>query len=322
MRPLLPLAGAAVLLGLSACAAPATPGAGASATSTKAPVAIATTTQLGSILGDITACAGETSTTLMRPGTDPHDFALASDQVAAMTRAKLVVANGLGLEGGMAAALANVKADGGRVYEVAPDVDPLAYADLEADHAGEAGTHTTHEHGTYDPHVALDASRMARAATNIGAQLAEVTGNAEYTRCGGVVSGQINETDAEVRRILGSIPAERRVLVTDHEAFNYFAKAYDFRVAGVVIPGGSTDAEPSSSEIAAIVRVVQAEKVPAIFSNVSVNSHLIEAVAREAGADVTVVPLFVDSVGGPGSGAETYRALMTRNAELITAALT
>jgi len=321
MRPLLPLAGAAVLLGLSACAAPATPGAGASATSTKAPVAIATTTQLGSILGDITACAGETSTTLMRPGTDPHDFALASDQVAAMTRAKLVVANGLGLEGGMAAALANVKADGGRVYEVAPDVDPLAYADLEADHAGEAGTHTTHEHGTYDPHVALDASRMARAAENIGRELTAATGDAKYTACGAQVGTQLRQTDTEVRQILAVIPTARRVLITDHEAFNYFAQAYEFEVAGVVVPGGSTDAEPSSADIAAIVAVVKAEGVPAIFSNVAVNPKLVEAVAREAGGGVRVVPLFVDSVGGPGSGAETYRTLMTTNAQAIAAAL-
>jgi zinc/manganese transport system substrate-binding protein len=284
-------------------------------------VAIATTTQLGSILGDITACAGETSTTLMRPGTDPHDFALASDQVAAMTRAKLVVANGLGLEGGMAAALANVKADGGRVYEVAPDVDPLAYADLEADHAGEAGTHTTHEHGTYDPHVALDASRMARAAENIGRELTAATGDAKYTACGAQVGTQLRQTDTEVRQILAVIPTARRVLITDHEAFNYFAQAYEFEVAGVVVPGGSTDAEPSSADIAAIVAVVKAEGVPAIFSNVAVNPKLVEAVAREAGGGVRVVPLFVDSVGGPGSGAETYRTLMTTNAQAIAAAL-
>lgn len=321
MRPLLPLAGAAVLLGITACAAPAAPAPGASAaqTAAKTPVAIATTTQLGSILGDVTACAGETSTTLMRPGTDPHDFALASDQVAAMARAKLVVANGLGLEGGMASALANVKADGGRVYEVAPDVDPLAYADLEADHAGEAGTHS-HEHGTYDPHVALDAGRMARAAENIGKQLTAATGDAKYTACGAEVGAEIARTDTQVKQILAAIPTERRVLITDHEAFNYFAQAYGFEVAGVVVPGGSTDAEPSSADIARIVAVVRAEGVPAIFSNAAVNPKLVEAVAREAGS-VKVVPLHVGSVGAAGSGAETYRALMVSNAEAIAAAL-
>ena len=319
MRPLLPLAGAALLLGLSACAAPASPGTPADS-ATPGPVAIATTTQLGSILGDITACAGETSTTLMRPGTDPHDFALASDQVAAMTRAKLVVANGLGLEGGMASALASVKADGGRVYEVAPDVDPIAYADLEAAHAGETGTHT-HAQGTYDPHIALDARRMARAAENIGKQLTAATGEAKYTQCGTQVGAEISQTDADVREILAAIPAARRVLVTDHEAFNYFAQSYGFDVAGVVVPGGSTDAEPSSADIAAIVAVVKAKGVPAIFSNAAVNPKLVEAVAREAGGGVQVVPLYVDSVGEAGSGAETYRALMTKNAQAIAAAL-
>ena len=66
----------------------------------------------------------------MKPGVDPHDFALASDQMAALTRAKLVVANGLGLEGGLATALKNVKADGGRVYEVAPDAVSYTHLDV------------------------------------------------------------------------------------------------------------------------------------------------------------------------------------------------
>ncbi len=318
MRSLLPLAGTAILaLGLTGCAPG---GSSAGASPGKQPVAIATTTQLGSILGDMTACAGTTSATLMRPGTDPHDFALASDQVAAMTRAKLVVANGLGLEGGMQAALDNVKADGGRVYEVAPDLDPLAYADLASTHAGESGT-PTHAEGTYDPHVALDAARMARAAANIGRELTAATGEARYTQCGAQVGEEIAETDTLVRQILAVIPTERRVLVTDHEAFNYFAASYEFEVAGVVVPGGSTDAEPSSADIARIVAVIKAERVPAIFSNAAVDPKLVQAVAREAGTEVEVVPLFVDSVGAPGSGGETYLALMVKNAEAIAAAL-
>lgn len=336
MRPSLPLAAAAVLaLGLSACSAPASPtaaspapaGAGSAAAAPSGEVvAVATTTQLGSILGDITSCAGTRSLTLMPPGADPHDFALASDQVATMARAKLVVANGLGLEGGMDAALKNIRTDGVRVYEVAPDVDPIAYADLahEAgheehghdDHAADDG----HAHGTHDPHIALDAGRMARAAANIGKQLTAATGDAKYTECGATVEAELKKTDAAVRATLASVPKEKRILITDHEAFNYFAQAYDFEVGGVVIPGGSTEAEPSSADIAKIVAAVKAAKVPAIFSNTAVNPKVVEAVAREAGG-VKVVPLYVGSVGPAGSGAETYAGYMTKNAEFIAAAL-
>ncbi len=288
-----------------------------------APVAIATTTPLGSIVSDITSCAGAKSTTLMKPGVDPHDFALASDQMAALTRAKLVVANGLGLEGGLATAIKNVKADGGRVYEVAPDVSPLKYSDIEAAHAGEtAAEHAAHTHGEFDPHVALDAGRMAQAAANIGKQLAEATGDATFTECGTKVEAQLKATDASVREKLAAIPPARRILITDHEAFNYFAKAYGFEIAGVVIPGGATDAEPSSADIAQLVATVKAEKVPAVFSNTAVSPKMVQAVAQEAGTDVRVVPLFVDSVGAPGSGAETYSSMMLANADAIAGALT
>ena len=305
-------------LALASCSSgsPADPGTAA------APVAVATTTQLGSVLADITQCAGATSTTLMGPGDDPHTFAVSSEQVAQMVRARLVVANGLGLEEGLTRALANVAADGGRVLEVAPTVDPLAYADLgDADHAGE--TEAEHDaHSTYDPHFWMDAARMARAARTIGAELAAVIGEARYATCGAQVQAQLEQVDADVRQALAPIPAEKRVLVTDHESFNYFAAAYGFEVAGVVIPGGSTDAEPSSADLAALVKTIRDENVSAIFSNNTVNPRLVEAVAREIGDRVTVVRLYEGSVGEPGSEAATYAGMMRADARLIADALT
>ncbi len=103
-----------------------------------------------------------------------------------------------------------------------------------------------------------------------------------------------------MRDILSAVPADKRVLVTDHEAYNYFAAAYDFEVAGVVIPGGSTDAEPSSPDLAAIVAVISEDKVSAIFSNNTVNPRLVEAVAAEAGTELEVVHLFEGSLGPAG----------------------
>lgn len=326
---------AAASLALASCqAAPAPAGFPASTAAPTAtptppaqPVAVATTTQLGSILADITSCAGATSATLMGPGDDPHAFAVSSEQVAQMVRAKLVVANGLGLEDGMSRALAGVKTDGGRVYEVAPALEPLAYADLAADdHAHEteaehAAHADEHPHGTHDPHVWMDVHRMASAAKNVGAELAKATGNERYATCGAQVQSELEKVDAEVRAALAPIPKNKRVIVTDHESFNYFAKAYGFEVAGVVIPGGSTDGEPSSAALAALVKTMRTEKVSVIFSNTTVNPKLSEAVAREVGGNLKVVQLFEGSVGPAGSEAATYAGMMRTNARLIAAAL-
>lgn len=325
-----------VLVGCSA--APATTG---SPTASAAPVAIATTTHLGSLLGDITACVGTTSATLMGPGDDPHDFSVSSSEVATMIQSGLVVANGLGLEGGLSSVLEGVQREGATVFEVAPRLNPLRFADIHAeehgeedghDHEGEEHAHEDeahqdeahedgHDHGEYDPHVHMDAGRMATAAELIGAELATRTGDQAYVGCGEKVATTVRDADAQVREILSVIPAENRVLVTDHEAYNYFAEAYDFRVSAVVIPGGSTDAEPSSADLAKIVQTIKDENIRVIFSNNTVNPRLMEAIARESGTQVQIVELFEGSLGPAGSGADTYTGMMITNAHRIADAL-
>lgn len=321
-------AGLAALALLAGCTAASSTGSTAPAA---APVVIATTTQLGSITADIARCAGATSATLMGPGDDPHDFSVASSEVVALTRAKLVVANGLGLEEGLTTTLKGAQSDGARVFDVAPRLDPITYAQFEAEqsaghaghshHSGADADHAGHDHGAEDPHVHMDVGRMAQGARLIGADLTAATGQDAFTSCGTDVEAQLKQTDAEVRRILAEIPQDKRVLITDHEAYNYFAKAYGFEVAGVVIPGGSTDAEPSSADLAALVKVIREDHVSTLISNNAVNPRLVEAVAREAGTQVKVVQLYEGSVGPAGSGADTYAAMMTTNARLLADAL-
>lgn len=305
------LAALAVILTTAACGTPSeeTP-----------PVAVATTTQLGSVLGEITECAGATSSTLMGPGVDPHTFAASSAEVAAMTEAGLVVTNGLNLEEGLTSSIAGAKADGATVLEIAPLVKPLAFAPLTDSHAEAAHTEDEHAHGGQDPHFWMDVARMAQAAIIMGDALAAETGDEAFRECGVTVHDSLLQTDAQVREILAEVPEERRILITDHASFGYFAQSYGFDVAGVVVPGGSTAAEPSSEELASLVRTIRATGVPALFSNTAVSSTLIEAVAAEVG-DITVVPLYVGSVGPEGSGAETYATMMLANAQLIADAL-
>ena len=288
---------------------------------------VATTTILGSIAGDIVACAdpAATVTTLMPVGADPHDFAPSSQQVAQIVQADLVIANGLGLEAGLDDALDNARSDGATVLEIAELVDPIPFGehadDHADDHADEAATEDEHDHGSEDPHVWFDMTRMATAAELIGAQLA-TTGGTAYAECGTEVADRIRAAEAEVRATLESVPADRRILVTDHDALGYLADAYGYEIAGTVIPSGTTLAQPSSADLAELVSVIVAEGVPAIFANSAEPSTLADAVAAESGRDVQVVTLYVGSLGEPGSGAEDYLSMMATDANLIATALT
>ena len=258
-------------------------------------------------------------TVVMPIGADPHDFQPSSEQVAAMSTAELVVANGLFLEEGLVSVLESLETDGVNVLHIAELIDPLPFADDHGDdHADEAAD----GHGDFDPHFWFDMDRMATAAELIGSELATATGVSDYEDCGVSVATDIRSAEADVIAALQVIPEESRILVTDHDAFGYFADRYDFHVAGVVIPGGSTLSDPSSRELAELVEVIERENVPAIFANTATGSDVVASLAAEVGRDITVVPLFVGSLGGPGSGAEDYISMMALNASLIADALT
>ena len=276
---------------------------------------VVTTTPLGSVTEQIATCAGGTSTTLMPVNADPHDFSASSAQVADMVKADLVIANGLGLEGGLDASLQQVEADGTEVLHLAEHIDPLPWGDHE-----EEG-HEGHNHGDLDPHFWLDVARMAEAAQLIGDEVAERTGDDTWSECGAEVSGELTALDEEIREDLSVIPEERRTIVTDHEAFGYFNNAYDFHSAGVVIPGGSTEAQPSSADLASLAGVIREENVPVIFANAAVNQTLVDALASEVGEDVQVVSLYEGSVGPNDGPAADYQGMMRENARLIVEAL-
>lgn len=322
-RPPLTMPGLAglvtALLALTSCAAgDGAEGAGQGDSGAGEPVAVATTTQLGSVLADISACAGTSSATLMGPGDDPHDFSPSSRQVAAMARSGLVVVNGLGLESGMESALDNAEADGATLFDVGPRVDPLPLAARDAHgHSADDG----HDHGDLDPHVWMDASRMATAAGVIGAALAEATGEADYGTCGDEVSAGLQDTDREVRQVLSAIPEDRRTLVADHAAYAYFAQAYGFEIAGVVVPGGSTDAEPSSERLAGLVAQMEREGADALVMSAGSENRLIQALSAETGGEVPVVEVYEGGVGPEGSGATTYREAMLSTARALADAL-
>jgi len=258
-----------------------------------------------SILGDVVNnLVGDDATVevLMPPGADPHDFAPSARQAAALRDADVVVANGLGFEEGLVDTIEAAASDGTTV---------ITAADLVGLREGD------------DPHLFTDPVRMAEAARGISEALAEHVAGLDTTAARGRAAAYLAELDAlhaEVEQILTGIPAEQRVLVTNHDVFGYFAARYGFEVLGTIIPGGTTLAEPSAAELAELADEIAARGVPAIFAETSSPARLADALAAE-GVDVEVVELYTESLGEPGSDGATYVDLVRTNARRIADAL-
>ena len=296
-----------------------------------------------SILGDVVAnVVGDEATVevLMPAGVDPHEFELSAAEAAQLQDADVIVANGLGFEAGMADALDAAEETGVPVIEVAPGLDPLPLAegapdheeeahDEEAAHSEEAAHDEEAAHGeedgeALDPHVFTGPARMAdgveQLATSLGEEVPALAGDVVADQAA-AYADEVLAVDQEIEDELSAIPADRRVLVTNHEVFAYFADRYGFEVVGTVIPSATTLAEPSSQELSELAEIVEENDVPAIFTDASSPTDLADALAQESGLDVEVVALFTESLGEPGSGAETYLEMITSNSAAITAAL-
>jgi len=274
---------------------------------------VATTTQMGSLVDQITECAGGDAQVLMSPGDDPHTFEASSAQIADMVTADLVVTNGLGLEASMQRSIDNAKEDGAQIFEVAPQLDPLP-AGEEHEHADDH-----HEHGSYDAHVWMDVSRMADGAKLIGERVAETTGDDAYQQCGEQLADQLADVDDEIVDIIGDLDSPN--LVTDHAAYGYFADRYAVEIGGVVVPGGSTDGEPSSHQLAELTDLLKDDGVDALVTSKANPSRMITALSDETGGDVPVIELYESGTGESGSDAETYQDAMLYNAHALAEAL-
>ena len=258
-----------------------------------------------SILGDVVGRLGGTGLDLdvMIPtGVDPHDFSPSAQQVAALSSADLIIANGLGLEEGLADLLAQANSEGITVLEAGANVDPLTLP------------------GGFDPHFWQDPIRMRAAVETISTLLVEagVPGAADNAA---EYEAEIDATHSEIVALLDSIPSEERLLVTNHDAFEYFADRYGFEVIGTVIPGGSTLAEPSSAEMAELVATINAYDVPAIFVENIAGSGLADTLANETGRDIKVIQLVSDALGEPGTETGTYLGMILFNATVIADSL-
>lgn len=276
------------------------------------PSVVVTTNILGDIVGEV---AGEVVdvTVLMPAGADPHSFGVSAAQAEQLEDADLIVINGLGLEEGV---LKNVDAAadvGVPVLEVAPQLNPLRYGD----EAGDEG-------GAFDPHVWTDPSRMVAAVDIIAGGIRDLPGvDAEVLDANAAeYAAELSAMDASMIERFAEIPPQGRKLVTNHHVFAYFAEHFDFEVVGAVLPSGTTLASPSASDLEDLAEVLRETGVPAIFADSSQPARLAEVVASEVDIDIEVVSLFTESLGPPGSGAETYLEMLDTNTDLIVGALT
>ncbi|MBA2336811.1 MAG: zinc ABC transporter substrate-binding protein [Acidimicrobiia bacterium] len=259
------------------------------------------------IVGDVVAnVVGDHATVevVIPLGADPHDFRPSARQLTAIAGADLVVAIGLGMEETMGDVLAAAATEGTTILELGPQLDPIPGDD-----------------GGVDPHVWLDPERMAVATRLIAGALTDLDSTVDWGAAADTYAAQLAALDDEIATILDAVPADRRKLVTNHESLGYFADRYGFDVVGVIVPGGSTLAEPSSADIAALAEVIANEEVLAIFAETTEPATLAEAVAAEADTEVAVVELFTESMGEPGSAAGTLIGMLRIDAERIAEAL-
>ena len=193
--------------------------------------------------------------------------------------------------------------------------------DGEHDDHSDHGGHHGHDHGTLDPHFWFDPVRVKTAVTVIAAHLSAIDpeNRSAYLQNAADYGRELDELHAWVQEQVSAVEPERRLLVTSHDTFSYFAELYGFEVIGLVIPSLGTDVDPSAEHLAGLVDVVREHDLAAVFGETTVSERLAQAVARETGAEM--VQLYSGSMGPEGSGAETYLGMVRTNVERIVEAL-
>ncbi len=271
---------------------------------------IATTTQLGDIVREVGG-ASVRVTQILKPNTDPHDYEPRPRDVQETAGAKVVFVSGDGLDRWMTDV---VKQSGG---------DP-ATVDLAASLPGRGSgenkqdaTSGSDPHWWHDPRnveAAVGAIRDALVRAEPAARSDVVAGAARYL-------ARVQALDVAIRRCMAQVPPGERKLVTDHDAFGYFARRYGITVVGAVIPSQSTQAQPSASSVSDLASLIRAEDVKAIFPESSVNPRLARAIADQTGATAEL-SLYGDTLGPAGSTGATYLQMERANADAMVRGFT
>jgi zinc/manganese transport system substrate-binding protein len=302
-------AGAAVAVGALALLAGGCGGAGGSAAPGQVKV-VATTTQIGDFAR---AVGGERAEVVqvLRPNTDPHDYEPRPNDVRETAKADVVLLNGDELDRWMGDV---VEAAGGdpKVIDLGAGVPVKIPGESAGSEASRYDAHWWHD--PRNAQAAVAAIRDALTTANPGAR--DV-----YARNAAAYLSRLRSLDGGIAACMRSVPAAARKLVTDHDAFDYFARRYGIAVVGAVIPSQSTQAQPSAGDVARLTRVIRREGVKAVFPESSINPKLARAIARQTGA-TSDHELYGDTLGPKGSSGATYLTMERANADAMVRGFT
>ncbi|TWT35521.1 Periplasmic zinc-binding protein TroA precursor [Posidoniimonas corsicana] len=283
------------------------------------PLVVATTGPVGELVRNIAGDHARVEV-LMGPGVDPHLYRELPADTEKLGRADVIFYNGLHLEGRMGDTLAKL----GRKKPVYAVTEVL-----ERDHADQLLTPPDFA-GHADPHVWHDVGLWAECIPLVVEKLSEADpDNADaYRAAGDKYAKQLTDLDAECRERIAQIPSDRRVLVTAHDAFAYFSKAYGLEAVG--LKGVSTEDEVDLKHMQEVIDLVVHRRIPCVFVESAVAPQIMQALAepcRDAGHDVYVPSseehqLYADALGKPGSKAESYTGMIRANVDTIAAGLT
>ena len=267
---------------------------------------LATETFLGDIAQNV--AGGRIKIETLLPATvDPHEFQPKPQDAVKITESKMLIVNGLGYETWFAKTLENVS--GEQLIVVAtkgltPNPDPSG------------------EHPDGDPHMWMNPLNTIQYVKNIRDGLAQVdpAGKDTYTANADAYIAKLKNLDQWVKAEVAQLPPEKRLLVTNHDALGYFARAYDFKVVGAVIPSVTTESSPSAQQMASLIDTIKSSSAPAIFLDIGENQNLAKQIASESGAKV-ITDLYVESISVPDGPAPTYIDMIKHDVSIIVDAL-
>jgi ABC-type Zn uptake system ZnuABC Zn-binding protein ZnuA/ABC-type Mn2+/Zn2+ transport system permease subunit len=271
---------------------------------------VATTTQIG----DFARAVGGNAVAvdqILEPNTDPHEYEPRPSDVTGAAEAKLVFASGDGLDDW----IEEVVSDSGSDAEVV-DLGAIVPERRPGESSGA-------EASRYDPHWWHDPRNAEAAVAEIERRLAAAAPahRRQFERNARAYLAELRALDAGIGRCMDAVPAARRKLVTDHDAFGYFADRYGIEVVGAVIPSQTTQAQPSAKDLSALAALIEREGVPAIFPESSLSPKVAEAIAGQTGA-TAAYSLYGDTLGSAGSSGATYLGMEAANASAMVRGFT
>ncbi|QIB33282.1 metal ABC transporter substrate-binding protein [Ancylobacter pratisalsi] len=285
-----------------------------------------------SILGDLVKEVGGNRVevaTLVGPNGDAHVFQPAPADAKKIANAKVVFVNGLGFEGWIDRL---VKSSGtkAKIFVASRGVTPREMAEEEDHDAHAADAHAKgeehaaeghgHDHGGIDPHAWQSIANAKLYVANIrdGLIAADPAGQEVYASNAAAYTARLDALEAEVKAAIAAIPADRRRIITSHDAFGYFGAAYG--VEFIAPQSVSTESEASAKDVASIIRQIKAEKIPAVFVENISDPRLVQRIASETGAKIGG-ELYSDALSDDKGPASTYIDMMQNNIRELSSAL-